>query len=114
MKYLSLIFSILLFSTLQVMADPTHVITETFKVYGNCGMCKRTIESTATGVNGVQSANWDVETGTLTVSFNHSIVSLDNIKKAIADSGYDSDTHRANTEAYKKLAGCCQYDRPKP
>jgi len=38
----------------------------------------------------------------------------DKIKSAIAESGYDNDTHRALDKVYDKLHGCCKYERPKP
>ena len=88
--------------------------TETFKVYGNCGMCKRTIEKAAASLEGVKSAVWDMETDMLTVTYNAKKVDLDQIKLAVAASGYDSDSHRAPDEAYNNLHGCCQYERPNP
>lgn len=90
----------------------TAVTTATFTVYGNCGMCKRTIEKAAKSVAGVQSAVWDDETTKVTVQFDGATVQIDAIKKAIAASGYDTDTFRATAEAYKALPGCCQYERP--
>ena len=36
-----------------------------FGVRGNCGMCKSTIEKAANRVDGVASANWDVDKVTL-------------------------------------------------
>ena len=114
MKYTGLIFFIVLFSSIQSMGQSNNLKTETFTVYGNCGMCKSTIEKAATGVPGVKSAVWNRETDILTVNYNTSKASLDDIKKAVAASGYDSDTHRAPDEVYNKLPFCCQYDRPKP
>jgi periplasmic mercuric ion binding protein len=112
MKYAGLIFSFLLIGSLQLIAGG-DLKTETFRVYGNCGMCKSTIEKAASAVSGVKSATWDRETDMLTVTYHTSKVTLDKIKEAVAASGYDSDTHRATDEAYNKLHGCCQYDRPK-
>lgn len=86
--------------------------TETFKVYGNCGMCKRTIEGSLINVNGVSKASWDKETKMMKVTFDESIITLKEIKQKIADVGYDSDELSASSEAYNKLAGCCQYERP--
>jgi len=84
----------------------------TFTVYGNCGMCKRTIENSIKDVNGVSKANWDGDNHEMTVVFNPKKVSLEDIKQKIADVGYDSDTHRATDEVYNNLHGCCQYERP--
>ncbi len=114
MKHVSLILTVLVLSVLHLSAADGNVKTDTFKVYGNCGMCKNTIEKAAKSVDGVKSASWNVETDMITVSYNSTVVALDDIKKAIAVSGYDSDTHRATDAAYNKLHGCCQYDRPTP
>ena len=86
---------------------------EVFTIYGNCGMCERTIEGSLKNVDGVALADWDKETDQMTVSFNPEVITLDAIKQKIADVGYDSDTHRAKDEVYNNLPGCCQYERPK-
>ena len=86
--------------------------TEKFTVYGNCGMCERTIENSLKDIEGVDKADWDMETGEMTVVFNPEVISLDAIKQKIAEVGYDTDSHRATDEVYNNLHGCCQYDRP--
>jgi len=84
--------------------------TDSIKVLGNCGMCKKTIE-TALKVPGVSSANWDKETKILKVSYDASKVSNDDVQKKVAAVGYDTEKFKATTAAYKKLPTCCQYDR---
>ena len=37
-----------------------NLTTKLFKVYGNCGMCKRKIEAPV-GCKGIHYANWDAE-----------------------------------------------------
>ncbi len=86
--------------------------TEKFTVYGNCGMCEKTIEGSLKNVNGIELGDWDKETDIMTVSYDPETISLDDIKQKIANVGYDSDSHRATEEAYNNLPGCCQYDRP--
>lgn len=83
-----------------------------FKVYGNCGMCKKAIEGSLDDVDGIASANWNKNSKMMEVSFDSSKMSLDEIKAKIADVGYDSETHRATEEAYSGLHSCCQYERP--
>ena len=85
--------------------------TAEFKVWGNCGMCKKTIEKAAKGVAGVESATWNVDTHQFNVSFDQAKTNVKQIHQAIADSGYDTDMLRANDTAYNNLHGCCQYDR---
>ena len=89
------------------------ITTATFKVYGNCGMCKRKIEGALSEVKGIESASWDMGSKAMTVKYEAGAVNLDDIKAKIAAVGYDSDTHRAPDEVYNNLHGCCQYERPK-
>jgi len=81
-----------------------------FGVRGNCGMCKSTIEKAANAVDGVASANWDVDKKKIDVSFDDSKTDAMAIHNAIAASGYDTEKVAGSEEAYKDLPGCCQYD----
>ena len=81
-----------------------------FGVRGNCGMCKNTIEKAANGVEGVASANWDVDKKKIDVSFDSKKTNIMAIHKAIAASGYDTDKVEGSEDAYKNLPGCCKYD----
>jgi len=82
-----------------------------FKVWGNCGMCKKTIEKAAKGVAGVESANWNVDTHQFNVVFNPSKTSVKQVHQAIAKAGYDTEMVKADDTAYNNLHGCCQYER---
>lgn len=84
--------------------------TDTFKVLGNCGMCRKTIESAALNA-GASQASWDVETDLLTVVYDPVRTSSDAIQKAVALAGYDNAGYKAPDEAYNKLHACCHYDR---
>lgn len=96
----------------QKTENQTEFQNEVFTVYGNCGMCEKTIEASLKNVVGVTLADWDKESDQMTVTYSPAIISLNDIKQKIADVGYDSDTHRAKDEVYNKLPGCCQYERP--
>jgi copper chaperone CopZ len=113
MKIFSSLIILLFITAINSNAQDSSLASGTYKVYGNCGMCKATIEKAAKSVKGVESAEWDVKSDTITVTYNIKKTDPDKILQAIAESGYDSDTHRAPDEAYNKLHGCCQYDRPK-
>lgn len=89
---------------------PANAKTDTFKVWGNCTMCKRTIEKSLK-VDGVYDANWDKKTKMITVSYNPMKISLDDIKKKIAKAGYDNDSYKADSADYEGLHGCCKYER---
>jgi mercuric ion binding protein len=86
--------------------------TETFKVYGNCGMCEKRIEKAAT-IEGVTKADWDVDTKLMTVSYDPAKTDGKKVQKAIAAVGHDTDKQTAKEDVYSKLPGCCKYDRKK-
>ncbi|MBS1650618.1 MAG: heavy-metal-associated domain-containing protein [Bacteroidetes bacterium] len=88
------------------------ISTSSFKVWGNCEMCKETIEGSLK-VDGVEKADWDVDSKIMTVSYNASKISIDQIFKNISSVGYDNIALRGNDSAYKELPECCQYDRKK-
>ncbi|WP_299059510.1 heavy-metal-associated domain-containing protein [uncultured Polaribacter sp.] len=81
-----------------------------FGVRGNCGMCKNTIEKAANSVDGVASANWDVDKKKIDVSFDDTKTDAMTIHKAIAASGYDTEKVAGSKEAYNNLPSCCKYD----
>jgi periplasmic mercuric ion binding protein len=87
--------------------------SETVKVWGNCGMCKKTIEKSLKGVDGVQSATWNKTTKMLAVNYEASKITLAGVEQKVAASGYDTQNVKANDGAYSKLPECCQYDRKK-
>ena len=84
--------------------------TETLKVAGECGSCKKKIESAAKKA-GASYAVWSVDSKELVVKYNSNWGSSAKIQKAIADVGYDTPSYKAIDEAYNKLDGCCQYER---
>lgn len=100
----------MLISISLVFAEETK--TETFKVYGNCGMCEKRIENAATALDGVSTAEWDKETDMIEVTFDADKVKLEDIHKAIAKVGHDTEKAYAEDEVYNNLHGCCKYDRP--
>ena len=86
------------------------VTTAVFKVWGNCGMCKKTIEGAAK-TNGATFAEWNEDSKMLTVKYAAAKSSDDKIQKGIAAVGYDNEKYVAPDDVYNNLHGCCQYDR---
>ncbi|MFN8253522.1 MAG: heavy metal-binding domain-containing protein [Ferruginibacter sp.] len=106
--FASLLFSIFALNTYAQKA--TSQTKETIKVWGNCGMCKSTIEKAAKK-GGAAAADWDKETKALTVSYATDKTSSQLIQQAIAKAGYDTQDLTGDDKAYSKLPGCCHYDR---
>ncbi|MDG1330915.1 MAG: heavy-metal-associated domain-containing protein [Crocinitomicaceae bacterium] len=92
--------------------DTEGFVTEEFTVHGNCGMCKKTIEGSLDGVDGISTAEWSMSNDKMTVFFDPKTISLADIHSKIASVGYDTDEKRAKDEVYDKLHSCCKYDRP--
>ena len=87
-------------------------VTTSFQVNGNCGTCKKKIE-TSLRIKGVKKVNWDMKSHDLTVTFNPEKITLDEIHHRVAAVGYDTDKVKATDESYAKLDECCKYDRIK-
>ena len=92
------------------MTTGTEMQTLEFFVAGNCGMCQARIENTAMKMDGVQSAAWDKDSKLVTITAAAG-VTQEMIEKAIAKSGHDTKTAKAESSVYKALPGCCHYDR---
>ena len=82
----------------------------TFEVWGNCNMCKKTIE-TAARIPGVRSAVWNKNTHKMVVKYQPEKTDPKKVQQAIAKSGYDTELFYADDESYKNLHSCCQYKR---
>jgi hypothetical protein len=102
------IFLLLLFVSTIGFTQDTKLTTETFEVIGNCGMCKERIEE-AVDLVGVKRASWDEKTETLTISFNSSKITLDEIHRIIAKIGHTTSLYKADPKAYENLHHCCKY-----
>lgn len=84
--------------------------TEEYFVRGNCDMCKARIETAAKSA-GATAANWSAETQKVSLEFDPAKTSADAILKKIADVGHDNEKFLTTDTVYKKLPGCCLYDR---
>ena len=80
------------------------------EIYGNCGMCKKTIEKAGYQKN-KSMVVWDKETKKATVTFNPQKTTVAKVLKRIANAGYDNEQYYAPDNAYEELHGCCQYER---
>jgi len=99
-----ILFSIMNFSFAQKTQK------ETFKVSGNCEMCKSKIEKAAKAA-GATYAEWNVNTKILTVKYSSVETNTAKIQQKIAETGYDTPGAKATREAYNKLPRCCKYNR---
>jgi periplasmic mercuric ion binding protein len=119
MKTIRFFFAVLLITTISsnLTAQTTtgssdKQKTETFKVWGNCDMCKNRIEK-AVKSEGASTADWNTKTKLLTVTFDPSKTSVDAFSKKLASAGHDTEKYKADDKAYKALDECCRYERKK-
>ncbi len=112
MRSLFLFIAVALLSTSVSQAQIKNAKTETVKVYGNCGMCKTTIEK-AGSKKKLYKTDWNEETKMASITYDSKKSTADAVLKSIALSGYDNVNYLAPDDAYNKLHGCCKYDRDK-
>lgn len=55
----------------------------------SCGHCVKAVEGSVGALNGVEQVTVNLENGQVNVAFNSSKISLNEIKEAIDDQGYD-------------------------
>ena len=99
-----------MFAGTHIQAQIKNLKTETFKVSGNCDMCKKKIEAAAFEKK-VTEVVWNKDLKTATLSYDSSKTTADAILKKIAYAGYDNQSYLAPDAAYNKLDQCCQYER---
>ncbi|MBS1783624.1 MAG: hypothetical protein JSS78_11200 [Bacteroidetes bacterium] len=99
------IFSALLSSAALAQSD---IKTDSFKVDGNCNMCKKRIEEAAY-VKGVKRAEWNEATHMLTVIYRSSKTDEKTISQSVAKAGHSSDFTTAAEKDYNNLPDCCHY-----
>lgn len=111
MKNIITILAAVLITATSCTAQFKNPKTDTVKVWGNCSMCKETIEKAA-NKKGTAQAVWNDETKQATITYNTKTTNLNEVLKRIALAGYDNAVFAAPDAAYNNLPGCCQYDRP--
>lgn len=57
----------------------------------SCGHCKMTVESTGNSLEGVDSISADPESKKIEVTYDESVITLDEIKQAIEKAGYPTE-----------------------
>jgi DNA-binding transcriptional regulator GbsR (MarR family) len=111
MKSINLLMAMaLLLSISTCFAEIKNAKVETVHIYGNCSICKSTIE-TAANVKNVVQVEWNKDTKMAVLTYDEKQTNQDEILKRIGLAGYDSDKFLAPDNVYAKLETCCQYER---
>jgi len=119
MKIISSVFVALMIVILSGVSTPAISqqpaqegnIEAEIKVLGLCGMCKDRIERAAYSVRGVRSASWDQQKNMLKVNYRANRTRQEEIERAIAKAGHDTENFITDEETYKNMHHCCKYPR---
>ena len=73
-----------------------------------CKTCVRTIKNALASVDGIESADVNLDSKSATVKFIPAKLNAGRIELAISQAGYDADTVKRDSAAYENLAACCK------
>ena len=111
MKSIKLLMAMaLMLSISTCFAEIKNAKVETIHIYGNCSICKKTIESAA-NVKDIVKVEWNKDTKMAVLTYDEKKTNQEEILKRIGLAGYDSDKFLAPDNVYAKLETCCQYER---
>ena len=102
------LFFLFISGSVPAQSNNKNVDTTDFKVEGVCNMCKARIEN-ASLIKGVKFSEWNKDSKLLTVIYRVDKVSQDEIEKAVAEAGHDTEKVKADKKTYDKLPNCCAY-----
>lgn len=107
MKKIIVIGTVIILTITTLLAQDSKIIEASFKVFGNCNLCKTRIEK-AVKIDEVKYAKWNKKTKLLEAAFENSIT-IDSLQRRIAAVGHDTEKYKASSETYSKLPNCCLY-----
>jgi mercuric ion binding protein len=97
----------IVFSQVPVRKGPLETATISVPTV-QCEECKDRIEKYMTRDDGITMVKVDYKNKTCKVTYYWDRTTIENIKTAIANIGYDAGDVTADAEAYKKLPTCCK------
>lgn len=110
MKKVLVLLSVICALVYSCSEKPSSVVEKSVKVWGNCEKCKGRIEKTCK-VNGVTSAEWNVDSKLLVLKLDTAVVKTNDVLKLLSSAGHDNESFFANDYSYTSLPECCQYER---
>jgi len=94
--------------TFGIDAQAQKTIETSFRVDAVCEMCEARIEK-AVDVKGVKSADYDLETHTLSIAYSPKTITEGQIHALLNEVGHDTEKSTCTDEQYDRLHGCCKY-----
>ena len=104
-------FTILAIAVFSIASFSQQKALETAKIKtpnALCEACKTRIETYLKRIDGVRLVSVNFYRGETTVKYLTDRTNIEEIKTAIANSGYDADNIPANEESYKRLPKTCK------
>jgi len=107
-----MLFALMLLSSAAFSQDKK---AETIKIKTSavCDQCKDRIEKGMAFEKGVKTVALDVDTKIVTITYNPSKTTPDDLRKAISKLGYNADNVARDKAAYAKLPACCKKETGK-
>lgn len=109
--FVLLFFTIITFSTTAQSKTNQKAVIKTEFFCSHCKVCEtcgKNLQANLYKIKGLKMYELDEEKMTITVYYNSKKTTLEIIKKAISDLGFDADEVKANPLAYEKLDDCCK------
>jgi mercuric ion binding protein len=107
-QFLFTILAIVVFTTASFSQQKALETAKIKTPEALCEACKTRIETYLKRIDGVRSVNVNFRRGETTVKYLTDRTNIEEIKTAIANSGYDADDIPANEESYKRLPKTCK------
>lgn len=100
--FVAVLFSVFVMTSVFAQKPPRKdeiVIKSTVE----CALCKKNVEASLGKVKGIRKVSADFSKKEITVAFNPRRISADEIKKKLAELGYDADDIKANNRMTQML-----------
>jgi len=107
-QFLLTILAVAVFSNASFSQQKTIETAKIKTPNALCEACKTRIETYLKRIDGVRLVNVNFRRGETTVKYLTDRTNIEEIKTAIANSGYDADDIPANEESYKRLPKTCK------
>lgn len=100
------------FGVIQINAQDKNVKIDTVSIQTSavCDMCKERLEHDMAFEKGVKSVELDSETKVLTIVYKNNKTTVEKLRIAVTEIGYDADEMPADQKAHDRLPACCQKD----
>lgn len=78
---------------------------------GTCQMCADRFKENVPFFKGVKTFSYDMKTAKLTINYDPSVTTPDQLRKEISKMGYNADNVQADPAAREKLPACCKGEK---